>query len=318
MFKVAILDDYQNVSQGFVNLKKLSGKYEFKIFSEPFLNEGDAIAQLADFEALLIMRERTPITKNLIDNLKKLKFIITSGMRNKAIDFEVIKKRKIIVSGTDINVNPTAELTWILILGLARNIKPEIDNMFQGYWQTTIGVELKGKILGLIGLGRVGSQVAKIGKAFGMQVLAWSENLNLDTCKELDVLPSSKEDLLNNSDFISIHVQGGERYKELIKLKEFDMMKKSAFFINTSRGSIINEDDLIIALSTNVIAGAGLDVYEKEPLPENHKLRFLPNVLLLPHLGYVTAENYSIFYTQMIENLEACVNGKPIRVINND
>ena len=318
MFKVAILDDYQNVSQGFVNLKKLSGKYEFKIFSEPFLNENDAIEQLADFEALLIMRERTPITKNLIDNLKKLKFIITSGMRNKAIDFEVIKKRKIIVSGTDINVNPTAELTWVLILGLARNIKPEIDNMFQGYWQTTIGVELKGKILGLIGLGRVGSQVAKIGKAFGMQVLAWSENLNLDTCKELDVLPASKEDLLNNSDFISIHVQGGERYKELIKLKEFDMMKKSAFFINTSRGSIVNEDDLIIALSTNVIAGAGLDVYEKEPLPENHKLRFLPNVLLLPHLGYVTAENYSIFYTQMIENLEACVNGKPIRVINND
>ncbi len=318
MFKVAILDDYQNVSHGFVNLKKLSGKYEFKIFSEPFLNENDAIEQLADFEALLIMRERTPITKNLIDNLKKLKFIITSGMRNKAIDFEVIKKRKIIVSGTDINVNPTAELTWVLILGLARNIKPEIDNMFQGYWQTTIGVELKGKILGLIGLGRVGSQVAKIGKAFGMQVLAWSENLNLDTCKELDVLPASKEDLLNNSDFISIHVQGGERYKELIKLKEFDMMKKSAFFINTSRGSIINEDDLIIALSTNVIAGAGLDVYEKEPLPENHKLRFLPNVLLLPHLGYVTAENYSIFYTQMIENLEACVNGKPIRVINND
>ena len=318
MFKVAILDDYQNVSQGFVDLKKLSGKYEFKIFSEPFLNENDAIEQLADFEALLIMRERTPITKNLIDNLKKLKFIITSGMRNKAIDFEVIKKRKIIVSGTDINVNPTAELTWALILGLARNIKPEIDNMFQGYWQTTIGVELKGKILGLIGLGRVGSQVAKIGKAFGMQVLAWSENLNLDTCKELDVLPSSKEDLLNNSDFISIHVQGGERYKELIKLKEFDMMKKSAFFINTSRSSIINEDDLIIALSTNVIAGAGLDVYEKEPLPEDHKLRFLPNVLLLPHLGYVTAENYSIFYTQMIENLEACVNGKPIRVINND
>ena len=239
-------------------------------------------------------------------------------MRNKAIDFEAAKKRKIIVSGTEINVNPTVELTWALILSLARNIKQEIDNMFQGYWQTTIGVELKGKILGLIGLGRVGSQVAKIGKAFGMQVMAWSENLNLDKCKELDVLPSSKEDLLNNSDFISIHVQGGERYKELIRLKEFDMMKKSAFIVNTSRGSIINEDDLIIALSTNVIAGAGIDVYKKEPLPENHKLRFMPNTLLLPHIGYVTAENYSIFYTQMIENLEACVNGKPIRVINND
>ena len=187
--------------------------------------------------------------------------------------------------------------------------------MYQGYWQTTVGIELKGKILGLIGLGRVGSQVAKIGKAFGMQVMAWSENLNLDTCKEADVLPCSKEDIMKNSDFLSIHVQGGERYKDCITLKEMDKMKKTSFIINTSRGPIINEDDLIIALSTNVIAGAGIDVYEKEPLPENNKLRFLPNALLTPHIGYVTAENYSIFYTQMIEALEACANKKPIRQI---
>ena len=318
MLKVAILDDYQNVSQEFIDLKKLSGKYEIKVFSEPFIDENDAIEQLSDFEALLIMRERTKITENLISNLKKLKFIITSGMRNKAINLDATKKRKIIVSGTEINTNPTSELTWALILGLARNIKPEIDNMYQGYWQTTVGVELKGKILGLIGLGKVGSQVAKIGKVFGMQVMAWSENLSLDKCKELDVLPSSKEDLLNNSDFISIHVQGGERYKDCFTLKEFDKMKKSTFIINTSRGPIVNEDDLLIALSTNVIAGAGIDVYEKEPLPSDHKLRFIPNALLLPHIGYVTAENYSLFYRQMIENLEACVNGKPIRVINNE
>ena len=315
MFKVAILDDYQNVSQQFVDLKKLSGKYEFKIFSEPFLDEADALEQLADFVALLIMRERTPMTKNLIDNLNKLKFIITSGLRNKSIDLEAAKKRKIIVCGTETNIHPTPELTWALILGLARNLKEEIDNMYQGYWQTTVGVELKGKILGLIGLGKVGSQVAKIGKAFGMQVMAWSENLNLDTCKELDVLPCSKDDLLKNSDFLSIHVQGGDRYNNCITLKELDKMKKTAFLINTSRGSIVNEDDLIIALSTNEIAGAGIDVYEKEPLPENNKLRFLPNALLTPHIGYVTAENYSIFYNQMIEALEACVNGKPIRVI---
>jgi len=315
MLKVAILDDYQNVSQQFIDLKKLSGKYEIKIFSEPFVSEDDAIEQLIDFEVLLIMRERTKITENLISKLKKLKFIITSGMRNKAIDLETAKKRKIIVTGTEINVNPTCELTWALILGLARNIKPEIDNMYQGYWQTTLGVELKGKILGLIGLGKVGSQVAKIGKAFEMEVMAWSENLSLDKCKELDVLPSSKEDLIQNADFISIHVQGGERYKNCFTLKEFDKMKKTSFLINTSRGPIINEDDLIIALSTNVIAGAGIDVYEKEPLPANHKLRFIPNALLLPHIGYVTAENYSIFYKQMIENLEACVKGKPIRLI---
>ena len=315
MIKVAILDDYQNVSQQFVNLKKLSEKYEIKVFSEPFGDENDAIEKLRDFEALMIMRERTVVTSNLINNLKKLKFITTSGMRNKAIDLEAAEKRKIIVSGTEINVNPTSELTWALILGLARNIKSEIDNMFQGYWQTTIGVELKGKILGLIGLGKVGSQVAKIAKVFGMQVMAWSENLNLDKCKELDVLPSSKEDLITNSDFISIHVQGGERYKNCITLKEFDKMKKTSFLINTSRGPIVNEDDLIIALSTNVITGAGIDVYEKEPLPSDHKLRFLQNALILPHIGYVTAENYSIFYTQMFDNLDACINGKLIIII---
>ena len=317
MLKVAILDDYQNVSHEFVDLKTLNEKYEVKVFNEPFVDENDAIEQLKEFQALLVMRERTRITSNLINNLLNLKYIITTGMRNKAIDLETAKKRKIIVTGTEININPTCELTWALILGLARNFKTEIDNMYQGYWQTTVGVELKGKILGLIGLGRVGSQVARIAKVFGMQVVAWSENLDLNKCTELEVLPSTKEDLIKNSDFISIHVQGGNRYKDCITLKEFDKMKKTTFLINTSRGHIVNEDDLIIALSTNVIAGAGIDVYDKEPLPEGHKLRFVQNALILPHLGYVTAENYSIFFTQMFENLEACVDGKPIRLIDN-
>jgi len=221
MLKVAILDDYQNVSQQFVDLEKLAGKYEIKIFSEPFEDEADALDKLSEFEALLIMRERTPITKNLIENLTKLKFIITSGLKNNSIDLVSAKKRKIIVSGTESNINPTPELTWALILGLARNLKEEIDNMYQGYWQSTIGVELKGKILGLIGLGKVGSQVAKIGKAFGMQVMAWSENLNLDTCKELDVLPCSKEDLIKNSDFLSIHVQVVRDIKTVLQLKKW-------------------------------------------------------------------------------------------------
>ena len=316
MLKVAILDDYQNVSQQFVDLEKLSGKYEFKIFSEPFIDEADALDQLADFEALLVMRERTPMTKNVIENLSKLKFIITSGLRNKSIDLDAAKKRKVIVCGTESNIHPTPELTWALILGLARNLKEEIDNMYQGYWQTTVGIELKGKILGLIGLGRVGSQVAKIGKAFGMQVMAWSENLNLSHANELGVLPMSKEDLLKNSDIISIHVVLGERYKNLITKKEFGIMKKTSFIINTSRGPIINENDLVEALKDEKIAGAGLDVYDKEPLPQDHKLRFLPNALLLPHIGYVTAENYSKFYSQMIENLESCLKNKPLRLIS--
>ncbi len=315
MLKVAILDDYQNIAKDFIDLKNLSSKYEIQIFNHPFENEDDAIGELKEFEALLIMRERTKITKKLLEGLKKLKIIVTSGMRNKSIDLETAKKNKVIVTGTEINSNPTPELTWALILGLARNFKTEIDNMYQGYWQSTIGVELKGKILGLLGLGRVGSQVAKIGKSFGMQIMAWSENLNLDKCKELNVLPCSKEDLIQNSDFLSIHVQGGERYKNCITIKEFEKMKKTAYLINTSRGEIVNEDDLIIALSTNIIAGAGLDVYEKEPLPESHKLRFVQNALLLPHIGYVTAENYSTFYTQMIENLDSFTLGKPKRIL---
>ena len=313
MIKVAVIDDYQEVFQQIIEIKKYKEKYDFKVFNEPFLNENEAIVALEDFEALFIMRERTPITKSLISALPKLKFIMTSGMRNNSIDLQSTKKNKIIVCGTEINSNPAAEITWALILGLLRNMKQEIDNMFQGYWQTTIGLELKGKMLGLIGLGKIGTQVAKIAKAFGMEVCAWSENLNLSKANELGVLPMNKEDLLKNADIISIHVVLGDKYKNLITKNELSIMKKTCFLINTSRGQIINEDDLIKALKDETIAGVGLDVYEKEPLPQDHKLRFLPNALLLPHIGYVTAENYSKFYKQMIENLEACLAKKPIR-----
>ena len=316
MIKVAVLDDYQNAFQQIIDTEKHKGKFEFKVFNEPFVDEKEAAVELEDFEVLFIMRERTPIMKTLIENLPKLKYIMTSGMRNKAIDLETAKKKNIIVCGTEINSNPAAEVTWALILGLYRNMKQEIDNMFQGYWQTTIGLELKGKMLGLIGLGKIGSQVAKVAKAFGMEVCAWSENLNLSHANELGVLPMSKEDLLKNSDIISIHLVLGERYKNLITKKEIKMMKKTTFLINTSRGPIINENDLVEALKDEKIAGVGLDVYDKEPLPQDHRLRFLPNALLLPHIGYVTAENYSKFYLQMIENLESCLKNKPLRIIS--
>ena len=316
MIKVAVLDDYQNAFQQIVDTEKYKNKFDFKVFNEPFVDEKEAAVALEDFEALFIMRERTPITKTLIENLPKLKYIMTSGMRNKAIDLETTKNKNIIVCGTEINSNPAAEVTWALILGLYRNMKQEIDNMFQGYWQTTIGFELKGKMLGLIGLGKIGTQVAKVAKAFGMEVCAWSENLNLSHANELGVLPMSKEDLLKNSDIISIHLVLGERYKNLITKKEIEMMKKTTFLINTSRGPIINENDLVEALKDEKIAGVGLDVYDKEPLPQDHKLRFLPNALLLPHIGYVTAENYSKFYLQMIENLESCLKNKPLRIIS--
>ena len=315
MIKVGVLDDYQEVFEEIIDTAKYKKKYEFKTFYEPFLNENEAVIALEDFDALFIMRERTPITKSLITALPKLKYIMTSGMRNNAIDLETAKKNKIVVCGTEINANPAAEITWALILGLLRNMKQEVDNMFQGYWQTTIGFELKGKLLGLIGLGKIGTQVAKIAKAFGMEVCAWSENLNLTHANDLGVLPMSKEDLLKNADIISIHVVLGDRYKNLITKKEFEIMKKSSFLINTSRGSIINESDLIQALKDETIAGVGLDVYDQEPLPQDHKLRFLPNAFLLPHIGYVTAENYSKFYKQMLENLDACLENKPIRTL---
>ena len=315
MLKVAVLDDYQNIFSQIINLDEYKSKYEFTIFNEPFQNELETIEALKDFEAIFIMRERTKITKTLISNLPKLKYIMTSGTRNKAIDLDAAKEKKIVVCGTEINSNPAAEITWALILGLLRNIKQEVDNMFQGYWQTTLGYELKGKRMGLIGLGKIGKQVAKVAQAFGMEVSAWSENLNLSEANNLKVLPMSKEDLLKTSDIISIHVVLGERYKDLITKKEFKLMKKTAFLVNTSRGEIVNEKDLIEALENEEIAGVGLDVYQKEPLPQDHKLRFLPNAFLLPHIGYVTVENYSKFYSQMIENLNSCINNKPIREI---
>ena len=316
MIKVAVLDDYQDAFKEIVEISKFKDKYDFKIFNEAFNDENEAIIALEKFDALFIMRERTPITKTLLENLPNLKYIMTSGMRNNSINLEITKKKGIIVCGTEINSNPAAEITWTLILGLLRNVKQEIDNMFQGYWQTTIGCELKGKMLGIIGLGKIGTQVAKVGKAFGMEVCAWSENLNLSHANEIGVLPMNKEDLLKNSDIISIHLVLGEKYKNLITKKEIEMMKKTTFLINTSRGPVINENDLVQALKDEKIAGAGLDVYDQEPLPQDHKLRFLPNALLLPHIGYVTAENYSKFYSQMLENLESCLKNKPLRLIS--
>ena len=314
--KVAILDDYQGVAEQLVDWSKFKNSCEIKIFNQPFENEDHAIENLKSFDALLIMRERTPMTKKLMDGCPNLKFIATSGMRNLGIDLEHAKSKGIIVSGSEGNKNPTAELTWALILGLARNIKQESENMYQGYWQTTIGFELKGKTLGIMGLGNLGSMVAKVGKAFGMEVIAWSENLKMADAEKHGVMAVTKEELFEKSDFLTIHYLLSDRSRNLVKYDDISKMKKTAFIINTSRGPIINEDDLIKALQDEIIAGAGLDVYAIEPLPENHKLRFLPNVLLTPHIGYVTLDNYTKWYNQMAEDLQAFLDGQPIRVLN--
>ena len=315
MIKVAVLDDYQNIFKEIIDTESHKTKIEFKVFNHKFENQEDLIQELDSFEALFLMRERTQINSEIINSLPKLKYIMTAGMMNNSIDLQAAKNKNIFVCGTDTNPNPAAEITWALILGLYRNLKIEIDNMFQGYWQTSIGLELKGKRIGLIGLGKIGTQVAKVAKAFGMEVSAWSENLNLSHAIELGVLPMSKNDLLKTSDIVSIHVVLGEKYKNLITKNEFKMMKKSSILINTSRGPIVNENDLIDALKNDDISGVGLDVFNTEPLPQDHKLRFLPNAFLLPHLGYVSIENYSKFYNQMLENLLACLENKPIRQI---
>jgi len=313
--KIAILDDYQQVAEHFADWEKVKDRCELKVFNEPFDDEDHAIENLLDFDALIIMRERTPITTKLLNACSNLKLIITSGMRNKSIDLETCKQKNITVCGTDMHPNPTAELTWALILGLARNLREETENMYQGYWQTTLGTELKGKTLGVIGLGKQGTQVTNIAKAFGMEVIAWSENLKIADAQAKGALAVSKEDLLERSDFITIHLVLSERTKHIIKYEDICKMKTTAYLINTSRGEIIHEEDLAKALEENKIAGAGIDVYSTEPLPANHKLRFLPNALLLPHLGYVTKENYSLMYEQMLEDLEAYFDNNPIRVL---
>jgi len=313
--KIAILDDYQQVAEHFADWEKVKDRCELKVFNEPFDDEDHAIENLLDFDALIIMRERTPITTKLLNACSNLKLIITSGMRNKSIDLETCKQKNITVCGTDMHPNPTAELTWALILGLARNLREETENMYQGYWQTTLGTELKGKTLGVIGLGKQGTQVTNIAKAFGMEVIAWSENLKIADAQAKGALAVSKEDLLERSDFITIHLVLSERTKHIIKYEDMCKMKPTAYLINTSRGEIIHEEDLAKALEENKIAGAGIDVYSTEPLPADHKLRFLPNALLLPHLGYVTKENYSLMYEQMLEDLEAYFDNNPIRLL---
>ena len=309
--KVAILDDYQNIAQYFADWE--NSNCDIKVFNEPFESEDHTIENIKEFEALLLMRERTPMTRKVIESCPNLKIICTGGMRNKSIDLQAAKENNIKVCGTEMNVNSTAELTWALIMGLARNLRQETENMFQGYWQTTIGTELKGKVLGLAGLGKQGTQVANIGKAFGMEVIAWSENLKMADAEKKGVLAVSKDDLLERSDILSIHLVLSDRTKNLFKYEDMSKMKSTSFIINTSRGPIINENDLIKILEEEKIAGAGLDVYDIEPLPENHKLRFMQNAFLLPHLGYVTKENYYLMYSQMAENLKEFMSGSILR-----
>lgn len=315
MVAIAILDDYQNVALKLADWSRLQEGHRLTVFNAPFVDEAAAAKALVGFDVLAIMRERTRFPGSLIDKLPILKLIVTSGGRNDAIDVAAASARGITVCGTDSPGFATAELTWGLILGLARNIAFEDQRMRDGHWQTTVGTDLRGKTLGLIGLGRLGKEVAGFAKAFRMNVIAWSQNLKPEDAAAAGVERVEKADLFRRADFISIHTRLSERTRGLVGSAELALMKPTAFIVNTSRGPIIDEAALMAALEGGRIAGAGLDVYGEEPLPATHLLRSWPRTLLTPHLGYVTAETYRVFYGGMVEAIEAWLAGKPVRVI---
>jgi D-3-phosphoglycerate dehydrogenase len=286
------------------------------VFNEPLGSARDVVAALKDFAVVCLMRERTPFQGDVIEALPNLKLIVTSGMRNAAIDVAAAAARNITVCGTESAGNPTAELTFGLILELTRRIGYENARLRAGApWQSTLGIELAGKTLGIIGLGKLGTRVAAIGRALDMPIIAWSQNLTEEKCRAAGATLVGKDELLRRADIVTVHVQLSSRTRGLIGAAELALMKPTAFLINTSRGPVVEEAALLSALNGGRIAGAGIDVYDVEPLPLDHPLRRTDNAVITPHLGYVTAENYRRFYGQMVEDIRAWLDGKPVRVI---
>jgi phosphoglycerate dehydrogenase-like enzyme len=315
MSRVAILDDYQDIARRMADWGSLPAGTEVAVFADHLSNPGAVAARLADFDAVVAMRERTAFPRSLLERLPRLKLLVTTGMRNASIDVAAAVERGVTVCGTAGLPYPTAELTWGLILALARHIAVEDRATREGRWQVSCGVGLNGKTLGVIGLGGLGSRVARIGRAFEMDVIAWSQNLTAARAAEVGAALVDKDELLARADVVSIHLVLGERTRGLLGARELARMKRTAYLINTSRGPIVDEAALVAALRQGTIAGAGLDVYDDEPLALDHPLRHLPNTVITPHLGYVTEETYRIFYGQALEDVKAWLAGQPVRVI---
>jgi phosphoglycerate dehydrogenase-like enzyme len=316
MMQVAILDDYQGAALRLADWQSLHPRARIQAFADHLDDPRDLAKRLHPFEAIVMMRERTPFPRALFAALPNLRLLVTAGMRNAAIDLAAATERKVQVTGTDMLPYPTAELTWGLILALARHIPAEDRALRAGRWQTTLGIGLKGKTLALLGLGRLGGQVARVGKAFGMEVIAWSENLTAERAQEVGATRVTKEELFARADVLSIHVVLSPRSQGLVGKAELARMKPTAFLVNTSRGPVVDEAALLAALAERRIAGAGLDVFEPEPLPLDHPVRKLDNVVLTPHLGYVTEENYRLLYGQAVEDIAAFLDGKVLRPLN--
>ena len=312
MAKIALLDDYQNIALTMADWSSLHDA-EITVFNHPLGGPEQVAAALQDFDIVGIMRERTPFPRRLLQKLPNLKLLITTGMRNLSIDLAAAQELGVTVCGTQGSSVAAAELTWGLILGLMRHIPQEDNGMRTGHWQTTIGHDLSGKTLGVIGLGRLGARVAAVGVAFGMELIAWSPNLTPERAAAAGARLVSKEELLTQADIVTLHIVLSERTRGLLGAQDLALMKPTAYLINTSRGPLIDEAALIDTLYDNRIAGAGLDVYDHEPLPAGHPLRRLKNTVLAPHIGYVTVESYRPFYRQMVEGMRAFLDGAPVR-----
>ncbi|TWF43991.1 D-2-hydroxyacid dehydrogenase family protein [Neorhizobium alkalisoli] len=316
MKKIAVLDDYQNVALESADWVRLNGRAEITVFNDHVDDEERLIARLLPFDAICVMRERTPLPRRILERLPNLRFIATTGARNASIDLSAAHDLGITVSATGANGSGAPELTWALILAAARHIPTEVTSFDNGGWQTTVGRDLSGSTLGIIGLGRIGRQIAKVGHAFGMDVIAWSQNLTEDVAQAAGVRRVEKETLLRNADWVTLHLVLSERTKGLIGRRELAMMKSTAWLVNTSRGPLVDEAALIAALEAQALAGAALDVFDVEPLPSDHRFRSLPNVIATPHIGFVTEQSYRIFYRDTVANLIAWLDGRPVRVLS--
>jgi phosphoglycerate dehydrogenase-like enzyme len=314
--RVAILDDYQGVALRMADWASLPPSVDVAVFQDHAAGEERVAARLADFDVVVAMRERTPFPASLLARLPRLRLLVTTGMRNASIDVRAAADRGVLVCGTAGLPYPTAELTWALILSLVRRVPREDRATREGRWQETLGTGLNGKTLGVLGLGTLGSRVARVGRAFEMEVLAWSQNLTAERAAAAGATLVGRDELLERADVVTIHLVLSERTRGLVGARELGLMRREAYLVNTSRGPIVDEAALIQAVRAGAIAGAGLDVYDEEPLPPDHPLRRLPNTVITPHLGYVTEETYRIFYGQALEDVRAFLAGTPVRALS--
>lgn len=312
--KIAVLDDYQHAAERFADWSSLEG-CDTTFFHEHIADPDALVEALQPFDVVCAMRERTAFPRSVLERLPNLKFMVTTGPFNAVIDIDAATDLGITISGTLGTPTPTPELTWALILSLARQIPREDAAIRAGTWQVSIGTELAGRTLGLLGLGRQGMQVAPIGKAFGMDVIAWSQNLTAERAEAAGVRLATRDELFETSDFVSVHLVYSERTYHLVGARELAQMKRTAYLVNTSRGPLVDEAALIAALAAGEIAGAGLDVYDVEPLPADSPLLAAPNTILTPHLGYVADKNYRVFYEHTVEDIAAWLAGAPIRLV---